>query len=163
MTVQARVTLWVLGLAFVALAAVLQGVAPPEGWFAFEFPAWSGVDPGAWSQFEREGVFFGLGLDYLFIFVYAAFVTVLGGAVGARIPAEDVCRSCLPKLSLWIWAAALADALENWGLHCWLGEGEGWLVTISIVATVKWLFVALMVILQLVGLWKLLAWRHKRG
>lgn len=155
MTVQTRVTLWVLGIALVVLGAVLHGCAPPEGWFAFEFPAWADVYPLRWTPAEREAVAFGLGLDYLFIFVYAAFMTVLGGAIGARIPAANVCRSCLPKLSLWIWAAAAADALENWGLVCWLREGEGWLLSISIVAVFKYVVIVLVMILLIVGLFKM--------
>jgi len=155
MTVQTRITLWVLGIALVVLGVVLHGCAPPEGWFAFEFPAWFDVGPDNWSPAQREAVFFGLGLDYLFIFVYASFMTVLGGAIGARIPAEDVCRNCLPKLTLWIWAAALADALENWGLLCWLRGGDGWLLTISTVAAIKYAFVVGVMVLLLVGLFRM--------
>lgn len=156
MTVQSRITLWVLGLAFVFLAALLQGMAPPEGWLAFEFPAWSGVEPATWTVHQRQEVVFGLGFDYLFIFVYAAFLTVLGSAIGGRIAAADVCRNCIPKLSLWIWAAAGADALENWGLYRWLRDGEGWLLAISLAAVVKYLFIVLIVILLVSG------WRRTR-
>jgi len=161
MTIQSRVTLWVLFFAMLVLMGILWNYAPPEGWLAFEFPAWTGVDPAAWSIDVREGVFFSLGLDFLFIFVYASWFTVLGRSIGARVPAMDVCRNCLPKLTLWIWAAAAADALENWGLHRWLREGEGWLLTISILAAIKWLFVTLVAILLVAG-W-LRAKKHERA
>ena len=137
--------LWILFVAVVVVGGVLDQFRPPVGWLALEFPAWSdpssATSPGSWKPEEREAALFGLGLDFLFLVLYPAFLSLLCGRAGCYwdLPAW-LARTSLTFSGLALIAAPL-DALENIGLYFLIkgesGDALQWFITA--VAAPKWL------------------------
>lgn len=107
----------ILFAVFRALDAPLRTPAAPNGIVSFEF-AWS---PGAsqaivdsWSEYARLLAAFGLGIDYLFMPIYALALSLGILLAAGRHP------GAFARLGAGIgWAVLLApvfDALENYGL-----------------------------------------------
>ncbi len=157
-----------LFLAFLALTLILFAIfrvldtplrtpAAPNGIVSFEF-AWS---PGAsvemvhsWSEYARLLAAFGLGLDYLFMPVYALTLS-LGILLAASRHTGRFAR-----LGAWMgWAALIAplfDAVENYGLlHSLLSQLFSlWPFVASVCASVKFALLLLGLLYALAGwLW----------
>jgi hypothetical protein len=153
---------------FLALTLVLFGIfrildtplrtpAAPNGIVSFEL-AWS---PGAsqsmvdsWSEYARLLAAFGLGIDYLFMPLYA-----LALSLGILLAASRHTGGWT-KLGAWMgWAALVAplfDAVENYGLlHSLLSPLFSlWPLVASVCATIKFILLILgLVYAVIAGLW----------
>lgn len=147
----------ILFAVFRVLDAPLRTPAAPNGIVSFEF-AWSpGVSVeivNSWSEYARLMAAFGLGLDYLFMPIYALTLS-LGIWLAAGRHAGWFAR-----LGAWMgWAALLApifDAVENYGLlRSLLSQLFSlWPFVASVCATVKFSLLLIGLSYALIGwLW----------
>ena len=145
---------------FRVLDEPLRTPAAPNGIVSFEL-AWQ---PGAsqamvdsWSEYARLLAAFGLGIDYLFMPIYALALS-LGILLAAGRHTGGFAR-----LGAWMgWAALVAplfDAVENYGLlHSLLSPLFSlWPLIASICATIKFTLLLLGLLYALIG-W---AWSKK--
>lgn len=138
--------LWALFFATLIVASILDVHKPPDGWVCLEFPAWLGrsaIPPSQWTEGQRAVSLFGLGLDFLFLFLYPLFLSLLCSRASERWRLPNWLAALTGMFSFLILAAAPLDALENIGLY-WLiagadGEALQWLITIT--SAGKWLIV----------------------
>jgi hypothetical protein len=142
---------------FRVLDTPLRTPAAPNGIVSFEL-AWS---PGAsvdmvnsWSEYARLLAAFGLGIDYLFMPIYALALSLGILLASARHPGG------FERLGAWMgWAALVAplfDAVENYGLlHSLLSPLFSlWPLVASVCATLKFTLLILGLIYAMVGwLW----------
>ncbi len=142
---------------FRVLDEPLRTPAAPNGIVSFEL-AWS---PGAsgemvrsWSEYARLLAAFGLGMDYLFMPVYALALSLGILLATGRHPGR------FERLGAWMgWAALVAplfDAVENYGLlHSLLSPLFSlWPLIASICATIKFVLLLLGLAYALIGwLW----------
>jgi hypothetical protein len=147
--------------ALIAIDLHLRNATSPRGIVSFELCAYTGSCRAiveAWGPVGQVWAGLSLGLDYLFMFLYAATIFLGLLLVVGHVPDR------LKKITLgaaWVvWGAGLADALENYCLAQMLvnpaADGYGW--PASIFATIK--FVVLGVTL---GWWLLMTLRFGRG
>jgi hypothetical protein len=141
----------------IVLAAVLVALTPPGGYPALEFPAlYTGpeFDPARWSATAREQVFFGLGLDYLFLCAYSLLLHRWCQALARRLPPISSVGTLLRRAGRWVWVAGFFDVVENTGIYFWLsGKVYPFLkLGISACAGAKFLILALVLVALLVGL-----------
>ena len=142
---------------FRVLDEPLRTPAAPHGIVSVEW-AWS---PGAsgemvrsWSEYARLLTAFGLGMDYLFMPVYALALSLGILLASSRHPGR------FERLGAWMgWAALVAplfDAVENYGLlHSLLSPLFSlWPLIASICATIKFVLLLLGLAYALIGwLW----------
>ena len=154
-------TFFVLTLLLFAIFRVLdeplRTPAAPNGIVSFEL-AWS---PGAsgemvrsWSEYARLLAAFGLGMDYLFMPIYALALSLGILLASGRHPGG------FERLGAWMGWAALAapvfDAVENYGLlHSLLSPLFSlWPLIASVCATIKFALLVLGLFYALIGwLW----------
>jgi len=149
-----------LVLALVTLAALtainahLRNEVAPQGIVSFELCAYSGSCGAmreSWGAEARSWAGLSLGLDYLFMLLYAATVFLALRLVADRVPA----RLRRPTRAI-AWAAlgaAAADAVENYSLAQLLSraaDGHAW--PAAIFATIKF------ILLGLALAWLVVAW-----
>ena len=142
---------------FSALDASLRTPAAPNGIVSFEL-AWQ---PGAsqamvdsWSEYARLLAAFGLGIDYLFMPIYALALSLGILLASGRHP------GWFGRLGAWMgWAvlvAPLFDAVENYGLlHSLLSPLFSlWPFVASVCATIKFTLLVVGLFYALIGwLW----------
>ena len=139
---------------FGIIGAPLQTPAAPNGIVSFEL-AWSpgnSVDMvNSWSEYARLLAAFGLGVDYLFMPVYA-----LALSLGILLAASRH-TGAFAKLGAWMgWAALVApifDAVENYGLlHSLLTPLFSlWPLIASVCASLKFTLLILGLLYALTG------------
>lgn len=154
---------------FQALDASLKTRAAPAGILTFEFARnaqQAGQIISSWSLPARLNAAFGLGLDYLFMPVYAL---AFGLAIlwAARQWQAETWQRLGIFLGWGVWLAAACDALENVGLFLAL-NGYGNNTTVAIVYTlvnIKFGLLLLGLVYALLGLAGLMinAWRRRAG
>ena len=142
---------------FAALDAPLRTASAPNGIVSFELawsPGASGEMVGSWSEYARLLAAFGLGIDYLFMPIYA-----LALSLGILL-ASSRHGGAFARLGAWMGWAALAaplfDAVENYGLlHSLLSPLFSlWPLVASVCATVKFTLLLLGLAYALIGwLW----------
>ena len=139
---------------FRVLDTPLRTPAAPNGIVSFEL-AWS---PGAsldmvnsWSEYARLLAAFGLGIDFLFMPIYALALSLGILLAALRHPGT------FAKLGAWMgWAALVAplfDAVENYGLlHSLLSPLFSlWPLVASVCATIKFVLLVLGLFYGLIG------------
>lgn len=147
----------ILFAVFRVLDAPLRTSAAPKGIVSFEF-AWSpGVSVeivNSWSEYARLMAAFGLGLDYLFMPIYALTLSLGILLAAGRHP------GAFARLGAWMGWAALAaplfDAVENYGLlHSLLSQLFSlWPFVASVCAAVKFSLLLIGLAYALIGwLW----------
>lgn len=114
------------------LDAPLKSGVAPRGIVSFELAGNYEVSRqilNSWNTEARVYAALSLGLDYLFLIVYALFISLACVQVGTALKAD---HSFLPGMALFLaWAqflAAALDAIENWALiHLLLNASRRWL------------------------------------
>jgi hypothetical protein len=121
-----------LSIALSAVGAALFSEAAPQGIVSYEFAgSAAGAERilGSWSAAAREHAMLSLGLDYLYLLVYPAFISLACVRVSRRLEAfrPGVARLGV-HLSWAVLAAAPLDAIENAALIQLLlaGPSEIW-------------------------------------
>jgi hypothetical protein len=117
----------------------------PHGIVSFEFCAFDGSCAAAIEVYEHVPLHAGmsLGLDYLFMPLYAAAIAAAVVFVAARRSARV--RAIAAALAWGSFAAAIFDAIENAALYAMLAgaEATAWLAwTAAICASIKFVLVA---------------------
>jgi hypothetical protein len=149
-----------LVLALVTLAALtainahLRNEVAPQGIVSFELCAYHGSCVAmleSWGADARVWAGLSLGLDYLFMLIYAAAIFLALRLLALRLPR----RWARPTRAVaWsAWAAALMDAAENYCLARLLLEptAEGCAWPAAIFATIKFMLVAVALMWLVVG------------
>jgi len=150
------VTILLFGI-FRVLDEPLRTPAAPNGIVSFELswsPGASGEMVRSWSEYARLLAAFGLGIDYLFMPIYA-----LALSLGILLAAGRH-SGRFANLGAWMgWAALIApifDALENYGLlHSLLSPLFSlWPLVASVCATIKFTLLVVGLLYALIGwLW----------
>jgi hypothetical protein len=126
------VLLVVLSIALSAVGAALFSEAAPQGIVSYEFAGTAvGAERilGSWPALARQRAMLSLGLDYLYLLVYPAFISLACVRVSRRLEGlrPGVARFGM-RLSWAVLAAAPLDAIENAALIQLLlaGPSEIW-------------------------------------
>ena len=133
----------------------LRNDISPQGIVSFEVCAYSGSCAAildAWGAGGRVWAGLSLGLDYLFMLLYATAIFLALRVAGDPLP--DRFRRATRRLAWSAWAAGVADVIENYALARMLVSSEvmSYAWPAAIAATVK--FTILCVTLTwLVALW----------
>ena len=153
-------TLATLG-ALIAIDHHLRNAVSPQGIVSFELCAYTGSCRAiveAWGPVGQVWAALSLGLDYLFMFLYA--VTIFLGLWLVVVHVPERLKTITLGAALAVWVAGAADAAENYCLTRMLvnpaADGYAW--PASIFATIK--FVLLGVTL---GWWLIMTLRFSRG
>lgn len=161
---EARLARISLALALVTFAALLlidrhlHNDMSPQGIVSFEMCAYSSACRAiveAWGPADRLWAALSLGLDYLFMPLYAAAIFLGLRVAAAGLPAR---LAALTRLVAWsAWGAAIMDAFENFALIRLLTAPEAmshaW--PASIAATVKFAILAVTIT------WLVAAWVYR--
>jgi len=147
--------------ALITIDLHLRNPVSPQGIVSFELCAYAGSCRAiveAWGPGGLVWAGLSLGLDYLFMFLYA--VTIFLGLWLVVVHVPERLKKITFGAALAVWGAGAADALENYCLTQMLvgpaADGYAW--PASILATIK--FVVLGVTL---GWWLLMHVRFGRG
>ena len=139
---------------FRVLDSPLRTPAAPNGIVSFELagsPGASGEMVNSWSEYARLSAAFGLGIDYLFMPIYALALSLGILLAAGRHP------GAFAKLGAWLgWAALIAplfDAVENYALlRSLLSQLFSlWPLVASVCATVKFALLLLGLVYALIG------------
>ncbi len=146
-------TLVVFG-AITALDAPLHTPPAPNGIVSYELagnPAKAGAILASWEAAARVNAGLSLGVDYLFMVLYALTIGLGCVMIGERL------GGAAARLAKWLaWAQVLAatlDAVENWALIRWLlgSRNASWPAVAAWCSTIKFSLVALGLIFILGG------------
>ena len=126
--------------ALIAIDLHLRNPVSPNGIVSFELCAYSGSCRAiveAWGPVGQVWAGLSLGLDYLFMFLYA--VTIFLGLLLVVVHVPERLKMFTSGAALAVWGAGAADALENYCLTQMLvnpaADGYAW--PASILATIK--------------------------
>lgn len=126
------VLLVVLSVALLRVGAALFSDAAPQGILSYEFAGDAATAArilASWSSEAREQAMLSLGLDYLYLTVYPAFLSLacvrIAVRLGGRLPRAARLGAALSWAVL---AAGALDAVENYALIRLLTDGasESW-------------------------------------
>ena len=144
-------------LVFQSLDSPLKTDAAPFGILSFQL-AGSSVNTikilDSWDVHATNYAIFGLGFDYLFMFLYVIAVGLGCAIVSEKFGSEKKFLSSLGVLLSWgLIVAGLADALENYGLTViMLTDRLGiWPEIVFIAAVVKFFFLIAGMLYMIVG------------
>jgi hypothetical protein len=101
----------------IAIDLHLRNPVSPQGIVSFELCAYTGSCRAiveAWGSGGRVWAGLSLGLDYLFMFLYAA--TIFLGLTLVVVHVPDRLKTITLGAALAVWGAGAADALENYCL-----------------------------------------------
>ena len=162
--VEARLARVSLVLALATLAALvlidrhLHNDFSPQGIVSFEVCAYSSACRAiveAWGPADRVWAALSLGLDYLFMLLYAAAIFLGLRVASAGLPAR---LAQVTRFVAWAaWVAAIMDAFENFALAQMLvsPEAMSFAWPASIAATVKFAILAVTIT------WFVAAWGYR--
>jgi hypothetical protein len=109
-----------LSIALSSIGAALFSEAAPSGIISYEFAGTAAAADRilrSWSPEAREHAMLSLGLDYLYLVVYPAFISLACARVAVRLRDN---RPTAARLGAWLsWlvlAAGALDAVENYAL-----------------------------------------------
>ncbi|MEZ4232356.1 MAG: hypothetical protein R3B89_24475 [Polyangiaceae bacterium] len=115
----------------------------------------------SWDREQQLFAVFGIGADYLYIFIYGALL-----AAGAAWGAAVFERGFLSRLGAWLSraliVAGLADAVENYAMLqlFWGEQTQGWVSLSYYCASLKFLIVVLAIVYALLTSLAAFTWRR---
>lgn len=142
----------------VVVAVVLYLVQPPCGYVVMELPVLPSdpqCSPSGWDSVDVERAFFGLGLDFLFLFLYPWWLSLLCEVVEQRLDHRDLMRRTIATCGSTVWVAGALDMVENIGLYFWLsGEREAtlaWMISAAAASKFMILVTVVLCLLAMAG------------
>lgn len=138
-------------------AGVLRTEASPRGIISYEFAYTADAAEQmllSWSPEARQRAMLNLGLDYLFLVVYSAFISLACARVALRLRAASPSAARLGvRLSWLVLAAGILDAVENYALIQMLvtAPSDLWARVAWWCATPKFILVGIGLAFALVG------------
>lgn len=107
----------ILQIGFVVLDVPLRNAVAPNGIVSFELARddqSSAAILASWDETAKLDASFGLGLDYLFMCMYATLISVVCLWSGRILAANHRLFAAWGRKLAWaVWVAALFDAIEN--------------------------------------------------
>jgi len=138
-------------------SAVLATEAAPRGIISYEFAYTATAAEQmllSWSPMARQRAMLSLGLDYLFLVLYPAFISLACARVALRLRERSPGAARLGVLLAWlVLAAGVLDAVENYALIQMLltGPSDLWAQLAWWCATPKFALVGLGLVFALAG------------
>lgn len=134
----------------------LKSEAAPFGIISFELAfnrALSDDIVQSWTNVEQMYAAFSLGLDYLFLFAYALFLSSLSWLIASKLAAQKIMIKFGMVSVYAVWIAAGLDTIENFALFQILfGNTSGfWPPMAATCASIKFLLVILAFIYIFIG------------
>lgn len=131
--------------ALIAIDLHLRNAVSPQGIVSFElcaFAASCGAIVTEWGPAGRVWAGLSLGVDYLFMFLYAATIYLGFQLVLTRVP--DGLKGVATGAAWAVWGAAAADAVENYCLAQMLviPSADAYALPAAIFATIKFVVLA---------------------
>lgn len=121
------VLLVVLSVALLRVGAALFSDAAPQGILSYEFAGDAATAArilASWSSEAREQAMLSLGLDYLYLIVYPAFLSLACARIAVRLGGRLPRAARLGAALSWaVLAAGALDAVENYALIRLLTDG----------------------------------------
>ncbi len=118
----------------------------------------------SWDREQQLFAVFGIGADYLYIFIYGILLAA-GAAWGAAVFKQGF----LSTLGIWLSRAmifaGLADAVENYAMLqlFWGQQSQGWVSLAYNCASLKFLLVIAAIVYSLLTTLAAFTWRKRQG
>ncbi|MCA9639227.1 MAG: hypothetical protein H6718_21470 [Polyangiaceae bacterium] len=117
----------------------------------------------SWDREQQLFAVFGIGADYLYIFVYGTLLAA-GAAWGALVFKQGLLSNVGVFLSRAMIVAGLADAVENYAMLqlFWGEQSQGWVSLAYYCASLKFLIVISAIVYSLLTTVAAFTWRRLR-